>query len=343
MNKTDNFLDSSPEATGPFRKWSECRKALVKLPTTASVECREALVRRIESSPQRLQIAFEGLCWMRDPNFPPRLHWIKMPLLFILGGGDAEPEWPFNNNADEARNWIFRELREVRNKKQWERFVSNGRHLWILNAILRASGQTIAFLESVVAFAECTEHCLDRTSDGKPKSKQLNAASTQWVADLLKANVPTKLALPPNFFAALFAVNATAGATAHLRDEVRALQLRLKQASGSLEDLRKSEASLRDQLAEKIASAAAIGAAIRNLEAELENEKLHAVRQGGFNVIAKREMLNKVMSHVRQNTTHRLENIIAYADRENPDKKEIVALVKEIQKHLSGVEENLIE
>ena len=66
---------------------------------------------------------------------------------------------------------------------------------------------------------------------------------------------------------------------------------------------------------------------------------MHITRQGGFNEVARGETINKVMSLVRQGVIHRLENIAAYADRPNPDREEILALVGEIQKHLGGIEE----
>ena len=77
-------------------------------------------------------------------------------------------------------------------------------------------------------------------------------------------------------------------------------------------------------------------AALKN---ELEEQRLHIARQGGFNVVAKNQTITQIMSTVRQVTLHRLENILAYADREIPDREEIIGLVTEIEKHLSRIEE----
>ncbi len=55
--------------------------------------------------------------------------------------------------------------------------------------------------------------------------------------------------------------------------------------------------------------------------------------------MARDETITRVISLVRQGVIHRLENIVAYADREKPDREEILALVAEIQKHLGGIEE----
>jgi hypothetical protein len=47
------------------------------------------------------------------------------------------------------------------------------------------------------------------------------------------------------------------------------------------------------------------------------------------------------MSAVRRAVIHRLQNIRGYADRENPNREEIVALVGEIENHLNKIEEVL--
>ena len=82
-----------------------------------------------------------------------------------------------------------------------------------------------------------------------------------------------------------------------------------------------------------------ISQSLENTRNELSEEKLHTARQGGFNVVTKRETINHVLSVIRQGISHRLENIRRYADRDKPNREEIVALVAEIEKHILKIEE----
>ena len=152
--------------SGPFKKWAECWKTLKKLPHPASETDREAVLDRIGASPQRLQIAFELLCLMREPKFPSRLRWLEPPMLNILGGGDDEPDLETKTVASEAKTWVFREFREVRNIADWKRFLATGRHLWVLYALLKACTNKQILVEALTALAECAEHCQNTSPDG---------------------------------------------------------------------------------------------------------------------------------------------------------------------------------
>ena len=46
---------------------------------------------------------------------------------------------------------------------------------------------------------------------------------------------------------------------------------------------------------------------------------------------------------VRQGINHRLDNIREYADRDKPNRDEILALVEEIKEHLAGLEEEVCQ
>lgn len=74
---------------------------------------------------------------------------------------------------------------------------------------------------------------------------------------------------------------------------------------------------------------------------ELSEEKAHACRLVGYNSLAKKETINHVLSAVRRGVIHRLENIRGYADREKPNRDEILSLVREIEEHLAGIEDEI--
>ena len=338
----DSPTASSPPVTpsgGPFKNWAECWNALKKLPHPSSEADREALLERIGASPQRLQIAFEILYFMREPKFPSRLRWIEAPMVNILGGGDEEPDLETKTVASEAKTWVFREFREIRNIVEWKRFVESGRHLWVLHALLKASTNKQIFVETLTALAECAEHCQNTSLEGKPKRHAIPAADAKWIAKILKGKIPAKFDLPKAFLETLFAINAAADLSEALRRETNGLQFRLKQTGEELEAEKKAKSAADGRVDALQTDLETTQASLTQAQKDLKEERLHTTRQGGFNEVARGETINKVMSLVRQGVIHRLENIAAYADREKPNREEILALVGEIQKHLGSIEE----
>jgi hypothetical protein len=332
---------SSPVTTpnGPFKKWVECWKTLKKLPHPISEADREAVLDRIGTSPERISIAFGILCIMRELKFPSRLRWIEAPMLNILGGGDEEPGLEAKAIASEAKTWVFREFQNVRNIVDWKRFVMSGRHLWVLHALLKASSNKQNFVEALMALAECAEHCQNTGPDGKPKRHTISGTDAKWITKILKTKIPVKLDLPKAFLEALFAINATADLSQVLFRETNGLQFRLKQTSEELTTEKKAKSLAEERVSALCAQLEVIQASLAQAQKDLREERLHIGRQGGFNELAKSEIINKTMSLVRQGVIHRLENIAAYADREKPNREEILALVGEIQKHLGNIEE----
>jgi hypothetical protein len=338
----DNPTAQPPPVTppsGPFKKWAECWKALKKPPHPASETDREAVLDRIGSSSQRVQIAFDALCFMREPKFPRSLRWLEAPMLNILGGGDEEPDLEMKTVASEAKTWVFSNFRDVRNIKDWKRFVESGRHFWVLYAVLKASTNKQIFVEALTAFAECAEHCQNTSADGKPKRHAISANDARWIAKVLKGKIPPKFDLPKAFLEALFAINATADLSDALRRETNELQFRLKHTGEELEAEKKAKGAAEERADTLKTELETTKASLAQAQKDLNEERLHITRQGGFNEVARDETINTVMSLVRQGVIHRLENIVAYADRPNPDREEILALVGEIQKHLGGIEE----
>jgi len=256
-----------------------------------------------------------------------------------VDNGDAEPDLAAKPVPSEAKTWVYREFSGVRSLADLKRFVATGRHLWILHVILKSMPNKQILVEALTALSECVEHCQNTLADGKQKRVAIQASESKWIAKLIKARIPNKLDLSKAFVEALFAINSTAALSETVLKESNGLNFRLKEIEEELAGEKKARTSAEQQahnLQEKLTST--IGE-MEKTRKELEEERLHSTRQGGFNVVARNETINHVLSLVRQGITHRLENIRAYADRENPDREEIVALVAEIEKHLSGIEE----
>ncbi len=72
------------------------------------------------------------------------------------------------------------------------------------------------------------------------------------------------------------------------------------------------------------------------MEQELLDE-IDRVRSVGFAIISHRETVKKVMYDVERGINHRLEDIFTYASRENPNREEIMDIVRECQEHLIRV------
>ena len=259
----------------------------------------------------------------------------------LLGDGADEPNLGASAVPSEARTWVYREFREIHNIGDWKRFVASGRHLWILYGILSSATSKQILVESLTAFSESAAQCQNVAANGTRKKTAVDASDSKWISKLVKARVPTKLDLSKAFLESLFAIHSTADLSEALRKESNGLHFRIN----NLE---------KDFVIERTAKVAAEGQAqslqeeldtTRNdltlTKKDLDEERLHNKRQGGFNTVARSETINEVMAIVRKDSLHRLENIRGYADREIPNREEIIALVGEIEKHLSRIEEVL--
>ena len=324
---------------GPFKDLSDFFQTLKGLPRPITDDDRAAVVARIKDSSQKFQIAFEILWLIQDPKLAPRFQWLEPAMLDLLGSGEEDPDLAAKSVPSEAKTWVYREFREVKNLGDWKRFVASGRHLWVLYAILKAFPNKQILVEALSALSECAEQCQNWGADGKQKKVAVQASDPKWIAKLIKARIPTKLELPKAFLESLYAITATAELSEALRKESNGLHFRLKETEDDLTKEKQAEKSAEERADSLQAKLTAATDELQTTRKELAEERLHNTRQGGFNVVAKNETIKHVLALVRQGAVHRLENIRLYADRENPDREEIVALVGEIEKHLSKIEE----
>ena len=325
----------------PFKKWAECHMALNSLPTPLQPEGRDLFVSQVTNSPQKQHIAFEVLCLLLEPKQGSKLRWLEAPMLAVLSGGVEPPKFPLLNIPSEAGKWVREELQDVHTLAHWKLFVASGEHFGILYTVLRATPNKHVLIEALMAFSECAERCHNTDESGKPKKRLVQAADATWIANLLKSKIPAKAELPRTFLESLYAINATAFLSEDIRSENEGLRRRLKITQDELAAVVHAKEVAEQNAKDTQAKLDAANQSLEETKIELSEEKLHTTRQGGFNVVAKRETINHVLSVVRRGINHRLENIRGYADREKPNRDEILALVGEIEEHLAGIEEEV--
>lgn len=340
-NPTSSPSEPPIQAQKPFDKWADCQKVLKKLVPPLQQEERDRVVARIADSSHRHHIAFEILCSLQHPKQNPKLRWLEGPMLKVLSGDVDPPSLSSLTIPSEARKWVHNELQDVYRLAHWKELVTSGRHFWILYAILRTAPNTHVLIEALNAFSECAERCQNIDESGKPKKRHIQASDGAWIVKLIKSKVPPKPELPKTFFETLFALNATAALSESVRSESDGLRVRLKSTEDDLASEVQARANAEQRERDLQATLETTSQSLEETRKELSEEKLHTTRQGGFNVVAKGETINHVLSIVRQRINHRLENIRRYADREKPNREEILALVDEIEKHLSRLEEEV--
>jgi hypothetical protein len=341
MDSSETTKTTPPPPDAPFKKWTDCSKALKQLAVPASDEERNAFEARILQSGQKLQIAFEFLWWIQGVKGAGRYRWLEPLMLQLLGGGAEEPRLTALPTPADAGKWVFEELKDVNTSTEWKSYVASGRHLWLLHVILKARTNKPTLVEALLALTECIAHYQSTTAEGKPKKTKVQPEESQWIARLLKARIPAKLDLPKGFNETLFALNSTASLSEDLRSESNGLRSQLERVQAALKEEEaahaetgRREEKLKTELDNERSE-------LQKVRKELEEEKMHTIRSGGFGGVAKRETVNQVLSDVRRGVVSRLENIRRYADREKPDGGEIVELVSEIERHLAGVEERI--
>jgi hypothetical protein len=341
----DNPISSASEppikAQKPFDKWADCQKALKTLVPLLQEEERDRVVARIADSSHRHHIAFEILCSLHDPKQNSKPRWLEGPMLKVLSGGMEPPILSSLTIPSDAKKWVQNELQDIYRLAHWKEFVTSGRHFWVLYAILRTAPNTHVLIEALNAFSECAERCQNTDEFGKPKKRHIQASDGAWIVKLIKSKAPPKPELSKTFFETLFALNAAATLSESVRSESDGLRVRLKLTEDDLASEVQARANAEQRERDLKAELETTSQSLEATKNELSEEKLHTTRQGGFNTVAKRETINHVLSTVRQGITHRLENIRGYADREKPNREEILALVGEIEKHLSRLEEEV--
>ncbi|NBX69822.1 MAG: hypothetical protein EBR01_12775 [Proteobacteria bacterium] len=339
MSKQKKFAEKITEKQKrPFMKWAECQKALKELEPLPPLEVRDEIIRRTRHSPFSRYLAFECLFLLFDIKMAPKLRWIEEPMLNILSGGEQGLSVSALTLQSDARKWISHQFNEVDSSEDWKKFISDGKHYWVLYGICKTFPNVQLATVALIAFSEYVERSQRLGKISKNKQRLSVSTDSQWLLTLLKSKIPINNADPKNFLELVYALRAIADLSAGLQSENELLK---RDASNNEEKLtletqrRQTEATRAQDLEQKLT--VALGA-LEKINMELSEEKLHSERQGGYNNIAKQETIHHVLSIVRQRLVHRLENIRGYAEREKPNRERLLELISDVQKIVAGLE-----
>jgi hypothetical protein len=341
MNETENKVMKDPAEIEGFKKWAECLKAFKDLRQPTSETERNEFMEKLAASADSRFMAFRLLCLPILGKQNRQLKGVSDPLVAILGKGEELERFERMPSPSHAANWVYRKTAWVNEIADWKDFQSQGDHLWVLYTIFRGAEQKAPFVEALTAFGECVEHALSKDSQGRPKRSAPNCTDTKWMVNSLLARIPEKPSLPNSFIDNLFAITATADLAEDLRRKANGLTNQVEELNSAIED---GQRRLREAEAKNLKIEQDLVAAKRSLSetsGALMEEKLHGKRQSGFDTKARSNVINEVLAKVRRACDHRLENIKLYADREQPNREEIIESVAEIRAELARIGEEM--
>jgi hypothetical protein len=332
----------NPEVPNAIKTWRDYAKLLSQESGSFSEEKQLEFVTRIEQSPEAKLLAFECLVWLRKGQEAKTFRWLEQPMQRLLGGGAPFPNLTLLENPILVGKWVNEQLKPLETLSAWNAFFNSGRHLWLMHCLFQCRDKRSSLVEGLNALANGLAHWQNLQSPGLWKKGGVQTTDPRRIAQLLEAQLAPKFGLSKSFVDHVYAFSAVAEVSASARSELHAIWKQLdatqreredeaearKAAEARVLDLGHELENTRDQLA--------------RCRVELESEKQHTVRSGGFSEVARRETLQQVLSDVRQGLSHRLEDIRNFADRENPNREEILELVGEIQTHLSKLESRLL-
>lgn len=335
-------LASSAGSQEPFKNWKECQDALKKEPTPLEEERCLEFISRIRSSSDSKLIAYECLTWLGQGKEAVKFRWLEKPMTQLLGAGSEPPCLALLGNPGLVGKWVANELEPLKTLPAWKSFFGSGRHLWVLHCLFQCRDKRESLIEGLTELADGLALWQNLQSPKDWKNGGVQPMESRWIAKLLEGRLIPKYDLPKTFVEAVYAINAVAevGASARseLKDVWRELDISRRERDEEASARRASE-TREGELVERL----------KNTQGDLErcsqslaSEKEHTTRTGGFSDVARRETVQQVLSTVRQGVLHRLEDIRVYADREKPNREEILELVKEIKDHFAKLETRLL-
>jgi hypothetical protein len=330
-----------PVESQHFKKWSECLKTIKKLPIPFAEADRQAIAARLSNSPQRQFVAFEFLWWRNSTRASSKYQWLDSTATSLLSSGQPGLTDSALISPSEAGQWVFRELRDVNSAAEWKNYLNTGRHLWLLHNVFRLTKNKAALVEAILALVECVNHVQSSSGSGTPKKPGVSATDSQWIVRLAKSRISAKPELSRSFLEALFAIVATAELSGEVRAENERLRSQLQKTSERLTSESQAKENAEANTTRLQGELTTTKQDLANTADALAEERKHTLRTGGFSGVSRRETITQVLAAVRQGVAHRLESIRQFADRANPNKDEILDLVKEVEKQLASVEERL--
>lgn len=330
------------EAPNAAKNWKDYVKLLSQEAGALTEEKQSEFITRIEQSPEAKLLAFECLTWLRKAKEAKKFRWLEEPMQRLLGGGAQFPNLALHENPFLVGKWVKEQLKPLETLSSWNAFFNSGRHLWLIHCLLQCRNKRSSLIEGLASLANGLAHWQNLQSPELWKKGGVQTTDPLWVAQLLEARLAAKFELPKNFVELVYAISAVAEESASARSEHQAIWGQLNSTQRELDEegeLRKAAESRAADLGHKLEKTQN---ELAHCRVELESEKQHTVRSGGFSEVARRETIQQVLSDVRQGLSHRLEDIRSYADREKPNREEILELVQEIQTHLTQLETRLL-
>jgi hypothetical protein len=334
--------DGSPGAaenslTKAFKNWAQGARELSHIPLSPTEVQQNVFLAGIKDSPNPSGMAFEVILWLYETRERLRKHsWLKPHMLEIL---ELYPQALDPNDCSgpgELAKWVQQKLEPLQNATDWSDFVRSSRHFAVLCMILLPTRAKRHLTEAIAAFNQCAIRCSGKHGGEGSLQPDANA-----IRALIRRRIPTRADLPKDFRETLAAIHAVSDMSAELMQENKALasevdelRLSLRQEIDSLEKAEKSVADLETKLQ-------TANLRLREVQACLETERNQRTTQREFQSLEKDQTAAHVISVVRQGVNQKLKDIREYADRANPNRDEILSLLKEIEYHVETLEEKI--
>jgi hypothetical protein len=331
------------EVKNALKAWKDYSKLLIQETGSLSEAKQLEYVTRIEQSSEAKLLAFECLIWLRKGKEAKKFRWLEEPMQRLLGGGAPFPNLALLGNPIMVSKWVNDQLKPLDTLSAWNGFFKSGQHLWLMHCLFQCRDKRNSLVEGLTALANNLAHWQNLQSPELWKKGGVQTTNTRWIAQMLESRLVAKFELSRSFVEQVYALSAVAEVSASARTELQAVWKQLDTTQREREDeveARKAAEARAEDLGHKLEKTQD---QLDRCLVELESEKQHTVRSGGFSEVARRETLQQVLSDVRQGLSHRLEDIRNYADREKPNREEIMELVNEIQTHLSKLESRLLQ
>jgi len=339
MSNPETSSTSEPFAV--FKTWKDCLKALREEYACMVEKKQQEFIQRVERSASNKLLAFECLRWLPHAKDGKNYRWLFEPMNMVLGAGSEPPHLALLENPILVDKWVNDQIKPLDSIAAWDAFLASGRHLWVLHCLFQCRGKREFFVAGLKALANGLACWQNLRAPKTWKTGGVDPTDVRWIAQLLEPLIQAKFEISKEFTVAVYAVAAVTELSSSVRLD---LQTVWKQ-------LTTTRAERDEEVAARHAAEATADEIRLDLERthqelvrcrqDLEEERNHTVRSRGFSEVARKETVQQVLSDVRQGINHRLEDIRNYADREKPNREEILELVKEIEDHLSKLETRL--
>lgn len=339
ITKPKRKKESLSEPIGPpiprsFSQWKECFEDLERLKPQSEAAALTAFLCQVASSKASKLFSFRILCLIVFGELKGPVLQLRQKLQELLSSGGRFRESYEELNGLDIPRWVRREMSILTRHTEWQQFISSGDYLWILFVLLSMHQDRRSIIEGLIAFSECSQWIPKKQKRSNTNQTSTDPVEVKWIQKALYSHVDEKTGPSELFFHLVFSLAATAEESREARESLSELEKQLALEKCVAEKAIKQHETLESnnlELSEKISDLTLI---VDGLKTKLEDEQLNRERHINVSSQDSRRTKNELMARVNRSTRTRLENISLYADRQNPDREEILALVKEIENEL---------